>query len=256
MVSETVTVVTGGGSGIGAAVCRMLAAPGQAILVHTGSNRGNAESVAAAVEAAGAKAVVSVQDFSDPRLGAEVIEAARAAFGRVDRVVHVAGTADRRPFGVLDEAGYERGLVAPRAFFHLVTAALPLLRESPAGRVVSVGSFLAHEYRLGDEFLFPATSSAKAALVGLTKSLAMQLAAADITVNCVVPGFIQKDPGRHAALDDAARARVRELVPMRRFRPPGGGCGGDPVPAVGRGGLHYGADAARGWGNRGLRRTI
>ncbi len=220
MAGEAVTVVTGGGSGIGAALCRMLAGPGQAILVHTGSNRGNAERVAADVVAAGARAVVSVHDFSEPRRGAAVIEEALAAFGRVDRVVHLAGTADRRPFGVLDEAGYERGLAGPRAFFHLVTAALPLLRASPAGRVVSAGSFLAHEYRLGEEFLFPATSSAKAALVGLSKSLAMQLAAAGVTVNCVVPGFIQKDPGRHAALDEAARARVRELVPMHRFGRP------------------------------------
>ena len=220
MVAEVVTVVTGGGSGIGAALCRMLAAPGQAILVHTGSNRGNAERVAAEVEATGAKALVSVQDFRQPQRAAEVIEAAQAAFGRVDRLVHLAATADRRPFGVLDAAGYETGLAGPRAFFHLITAALPLLLASPAGRVVSVGSFLAHEYRLGEDFLFPATSSAKAALVGLTKSLAMQLAASGITVNCVVPGFIQKDPGQHAALDDAARARVRELVPMRRFGRP------------------------------------
>lgn len=221
MFDGLVTVVTGAGSGIGAALCRMLAAPGQAILVHTGARRANAEAVAADVEAAGGTARVAVADFGTPEDAADVVEAAHAGFGRVDRVVHLAAFADRRPIGVLDGAGLDRALAAsPRAFFHLVTAALPLLRASPAGRVVSVGSFMAHAYRLGDDFLFPATSSAKAALVGLTKSLAMQLAAEGITVNCVVPGFIQKDLTQHTALDDAARTRVTGIVPMRRFGQP------------------------------------
>ncbi len=218
-VYETVvTVVTGGGAGIGAALCRSLAAPGQAILVHTRANRRNAEAVAGEVETAGGKALVSVHDFREPERAALVIEEARAAFGRVDRIVHLAADPDRRPIGVLDAEGLDAALAAsPRAFFHLITAALPLLRTSPAGRVVTVSSFMAHAFRLGDEFLFPATSSAKAALVGLTKSLAMQLAAERITVNAVVPGFIQKDPGSHSVLDEAAKARVLGVVPMRRY---------------------------------------
>ena len=215
---DPVTIVTGAGSGIGAALCRMLAAPGQAIVVHTGSNRANAEAVAAEVEAAGATALVSVHDFREPERAALVVAEAKEAFGRVDRLVHVAGMADRRPFGTLDAAGYEAALSAiPRAFFHLVTAALPLLRAAPSARVVSVGSFVAHARRLGDDLRFPATASAKAALVSLTKSLAAQLAADRIPVNCVVPGFVRKDPGRHAALDDAARNRALAVIPMGRF---------------------------------------
>jgi len=221
MTERAVTVVTGAGSGIGAALCRMLAGPGEAILVHTGSRRANAEAVTRDVEAAGGAALVVVEDFRAPERADAVIEAARAAWGRIDRVVHLAAFADRRPLGVLDAAGLDQALAAsPRAFFHLITAALPLLRAAPCARVVTVGSFMAHAYRLGEGFLFPATSSAKAALVGLTKSLAMQLAAEGITVNCVVPGFIQKDPTQHTALDDAARARVTNLVPMRRFGQP------------------------------------
>lgn len=216
-----VTVVTGGGSGIGAALCRMIAGPDEAIVVHTGSNRPNAERVAAELAAAGAQTHVAVHDFATPERGRVLIEETVDRFGRLDRLVHLAAYADRRPLGELDAVGYETALAASaRAFFHLATAALPLLRVSPGARVVTVGSFLAHAFRFGGDMLFPATASAKAALVALTKSLAMQLAADGIPVNCVAPGFIQKAAGQHTSLDDAARTRVASLVPMRRFGRP------------------------------------
>ncbi|MGI4954620.1 MAG: SDR family NAD(P)-dependent oxidoreductase, partial [Janthinobacterium lividum] len=101
----TVTVVTGGGSGIGAALCRMIAAPGRAVLVHTGSNRDGAEAVAAELRAAGAEAAVAVQPFGAPGAGGALVADAVARWGRLDQLVHVAGRADRRRFGDLDEAG-------------------------------------------------------------------------------------------------------------------------------------------------------
>ena len=102
----TVTVVTGGGSGIGAALCRRLAAPGQRLLVHTGSRRDKAETLAASLREAGAEVVVCVEPFApDPSRATAVIEAALGAWGAVDRLVHLAGYADRRPVGALDAAG-------------------------------------------------------------------------------------------------------------------------------------------------------
>ncbi len=217
-----VTLVTGGGSGIGAALCRRLAAePGARIVVHTGSRRDKAEAVADELRAAGADALVSVEAFSDPSRAADVVSVAASAWNRLDNVVHLAGFADRRPVGTLDPAGFAASMDANvTAFFHLVTAALPLLRQSPAGRIVAGGSFLAHRVRFGADMLFPATSASKAALAGLVRSLAMQLAPERITVNCIVPGFIAKEAGQHTALDDAARARVAALVPLGRYGRP------------------------------------
>lgn len=218
VMDDCVTVVTGGGSGIGAALCRRLAMPGARLLVHTGSRQEKAEALAGELRASGAEVVVAVAKFDDPARAAGLVRQAEAQWGRVDRVVHLAGFADRRPIGVLDAAGFEASMAANTgAFFHLVTAALPLLRRSGAGRVVAVGSFLGHRARFGPDMLFPATAASKAALVGLVRSLAAQLAPGGVTVNAVVPGFIAKDAGQHAALDDAGRARVAGLVPMGRF---------------------------------------
>ena len=219
--TNRVTLVTGGGSGIGAALCRRLAAPGARLLVHTGHRRDKAEAVAQQLRDAGAEAVVSVEAFADPARAAQVVAAAATAWGQIDSVVHLAGFADRRPVGTLDAAGFDASLNANvTAFFHLVTAALALLRQSPSARIVAAGSFLAHSVRFGADMLFPATSASKAALAGLVRSLAMQLAPDGITVNCIVPGFIAKDAGQHSALDDAARARVAAMVPIGRYGRP------------------------------------
>lgn len=198
----------------------MVAAPGQAILVHTGSNRGGAEAVAAELRIAGAAAAVAVQPFGAPGAGGALVADAVARWGRLDRVVHVAGRADRRPFGVLDEAGFDDAVaVNARSFLNLATAALPHLRAAPAGRVVSTGSFLSNVFRPATGH-FPATAAAKAALVALTRSLAAQLAPNGVTVNCVVPGIIRKAPGRHRAMSDDARARALDAIPLGRLGAP------------------------------------
>ena len=216
----TVTVVTGGGSGIGAALCRMIAGPGRALLVHAGSNQAGAEEVADDVRATGAEAAVAVQPFAAPGAGTALAECAAARWGRLDQVVHVAGRADRRPFGNLDEAGFDEALaVNARSFLNLATAALPYLRAAPAGRVVSTGSFLSDVFRPATGH-FPATAAAKAALVALTRSLAAQLAPHGVTVNCVVPGIIRKAPGRHSAMTEDARAKALAAIPLGRLGAP------------------------------------
>jgi 3-oxoacyl-[acyl-carrier protein] reductase len=218
MSDNKVTLVTGGGSGIGAQLCRRIAGPGETIFVHTGANRANAEAVAAEVRAIGGEAHVLVANFTEPSRAAQVVEAVREESGRLDHLVHLAGYAERKALGELDEASFEKQLSSnARAFFHLATAALPMLKASKNARVVTAGSFLTDVYRLDQDLLFPATAASKAALTALTKSLAMQLAPDGIPVNCVVPGFIQKNPGQHTSLNEATRKKVTGFIPFGRY---------------------------------------
>lgn len=218
----TVTLITGGGSGIGAALARRLAAPGTRLLLHAGRQRHKALGLATELEALGAEIELVAADFADPAEAAGLVRAALDRWGRLDRVVHAAGFADRRPIGTLDAAGFEASLATNvTAFFHLATAALPALRQADAPRIVAVSSFLADRVRFGPDMLFPATTASKAALAGLVRALAMQLAPERIPVNAVVPGFINKDATHHSALDPAARARVTVVVPFGRYGDPG-----------------------------------
>jgi NAD(P)-dependent dehydrogenase (short-subunit alcohol dehydrogenase family) len=198
-----VALVTGAGSGIGAALCRRIAAD-------------NAERVAAAAEASGATTHVALADLAEAGAASRLVEETQARFGRLDHLIHVAGYADRKRFGEQDDAGFERSLATiTKSFFALSSAALPLLQASPCGRVIAVSSFIAHVFRLGGD-TFPASAAAKAGLEGLVRSLAAQLASTGVTVNCIVPGYIKKEPGTHSSLDNAGWQRAIDRIPMGR----------------------------------------
>jgi len=210
-------LVTGAGSGIGAAICRRVAASGINLLVHTGKRRERAAEVAADCTTKGALCQVETGDLAEPATPRRLVAAAVERFGGLDVLIANAGFADKRPLGALDDAGLERSLaVITTGFFRLCDAARPHLLAAHAGRVVAVSSFVAHVFRFDGEG-FPASAAAKAGLEGLARSLAAQFAASGVTVNCVVPGYTRKDDGAHAALDPTGWQRAIARVPLGRL---------------------------------------
>ena len=207
-------LVTGAASGIGAAVCRTLAGPQTAILVHTRRNREAAEAVADQVRAAGGLAEVALGDLADAPVAATLVDAALTHFGSLDVLVSNAGFADRTAFAALTDAGLAASTEAILgAFFRLARSALPHLRTG--GRVIAVSSFVAHAFRT-DVQLFPASAAAKAGLEALIRSLAVELGPIGVTVNAVVPGFIRKDAGAHRAIGAEALAAQLARIPLGR----------------------------------------
>lgn len=217
---RTTILITGAASGIGAAIARTLAAPDRALMLHTGANAAGLDLVAAAARAKGAQVATLTGDLSDPALPAQLVAAAVDRFGALDQLVSNAGRAQRADFDTLSDADLLAAFqTMPLAFFRLVTAALPRLRQSSCGRVVAISSFVAHLHGTNG-MLFPATSAAKAALEALARSLAVQLGPEGVTVNCVAPGFTRKDPSVHAATSGAAMDRAAAITPNRRLGTP------------------------------------
>jgi 3-oxoacyl-[acyl-carrier protein] reductase len=211
-----VILVTGAASGIGAAACRALAAPGAALLVHTRKNRDGAERVAAAAQAAGADVEVALGDLVDATVADALVAQAVTRFGGLDVLVSNAGFADRTPAAELTDAAMAASVEAIQgAFFRLVRAAVPHLKAGHDARVVAVSSFVAHSFRT-DMPVFAASAVAKAGLEALVRALAIELAPAGVTVNSVVPGFIRKDPGAHVAIDPERLRRQLASVPLGR----------------------------------------
>jgi NAD(P)-dependent dehydrogenase (short-subunit alcohol dehydrogenase family) len=218
---DRVILITGAASGIGAALARRLAIPGAGLVLHTRASDEALQRVAAEAEAKGAEVATRLGDLAAPATAALLVAAAEERFGRLDALVANAGFADWTPAGELDDARLEASLQAmPAAFLRMATAALPLLKASGKGRVVAVSTFLAHVFRLADGRVAPASAAAKAAMEGLAKSLAVQLAADRVTVNVVVPGYIRKERGTHTALSDADRSHIAQGIPLGRLGEP------------------------------------
>jgi 3-oxoacyl-[acyl-carrier protein] reductase len=179
-----VAIVTGGGTGIGAAVVRRLAARGVRCVVNYAHSRDEAEALAAEVGGIAVQA-----DISEDAACRALAGAALDAFGRIDFLVNNAGKTKHVNHEDLDglEAEdfldiYRLNTVAP---FQMIRACAPALRESPFGAVVNVAS-VAGVFGHGSSVAYAAS---KGAMIAMTKSLARALAPA-IRVNAVAPGYV------------------------------------------------------------------
>jgi NAD(P)-dependent dehydrogenase (short-subunit alcohol dehydrogenase family) len=213
-----VFLITGASSGIGAATVRALAAPQTALVLHARKNRAGLEKVAATAQAAGAGTLLVEGDLAVPGTATRLVDETTGKFGRLDVAISNAGFADRRPIGEVDRAALDASLSSmTAAFFDLATAAKPwLLKAGAGGRLIGVSSFVAHAFGRGI-MTFPVSAAAKAGLEALSRALAVDLAPSGVTVNCVAPGFIEKDADAHAAVPRERMEKVAEGIPMRRY---------------------------------------
>jgi NAD(P)-dependent dehydrogenase (short-subunit alcohol dehydrogenase family) len=218
-----VSIITGGGAGIGAAVARRLAAPGQGLMLHgqgaDDAGRERLAAVAAECRQAGAEVSFHCGDLAVAGAASELVGTTRAAFGPIDALVHAAGFADKRSFRDLPREGLDRAYaVIAGAFHELASAALPDLLRDGQSRVVAISSFGAHRFVTGGTF--PASAAAKAALEALVRCLAIELAPVGGTANVVSPGYTRKDPGRLGSLDPAAWQIAAKANPLQRLAEP------------------------------------
>ena len=210
-------IVTGSGSGIGAQACRRLAAKGVGIVIHARRNRDGCENLAKELSGHGVKTAIVMGDLADPQTAARLVETAVDAFGGLDVLIHNAGFGKSIPFGVADLALLNHvHAVITGGFFNLVTAGLEYLKAAgPKGRIIATSSLGAHVFR-NDLPVVPTSAAAKSALESLVKSLAIQLASTGVTVNAVVPGFIERDSYEESTLTPGMWATLNGLIPMRR----------------------------------------
>ena len=217
---QRVILITGAGSGIGAACARRLAAPGTAVLLHTRRNAEGLERVAATVRDAGATVATMLGDIADPAVPAALVARAVAEFGALDVVVTAAGFADRTPFAEADDAVFQKSIDGVLwGFIRTARAALPHLAQGEDPRIVAISSFVAHVFRT-DVSTFPASAAAKGAVEAVMRALAVEAARSGITVNAVSPGYTRKDPGAHAALSAAQWEAVMAKIPLGRLGTP------------------------------------
>lgn len=210
---DRVAIVTGGGSGIGAAAARRLAREGQWVAV-VGRRPERLAEVVEETAAAGGRAFPLPADLGEREAPWQVVDAVLEHTRRLDVIVNNAASFRLEPFEDFTLDTFDDHLaVNVRAPYFLVQAALPALRASPAAVVVNVSSAAAAMYRRR-QTLYGLT---KAAIEHLTRNLAAELAPDRIRVNCVRPGPVATEIHTGAVADPEARlAELGRLVPLGR----------------------------------------
>ncbi|HEY8606745.1 MAG TPA: SDR family oxidoreductase [Noviherbaspirillum sp.] len=187
ILAEKAAIVTGGGTGIGRAISRLLARHGAQVAIAYSRSADDAASTVREIIDAGGRAVAMRVDVARDAEVVRMMDEVRAAFGRLDYLVNNAGITHQLPFADLDairdDMWDELFSVNVRGAFQCSRAAAPHLRMNPGSAILNIGS-IAGETGYGSSLPYAVS---KAAMHGLTKSLARALAPR-IRVNCLAPG--------------------------------------------------------------------
>lgn len=208
-------IVTGGSRGIGRAICLELAADGANVVFCYAGNEGAAKETARAVESLGANALAVRCDVSDAEQVDALVKAARETFGRIDILVNNAGITRDNLAVRMSEADFDAVIDANlKGTFLCMKAVSRWMVKQRYGRIVNLSSVVGLRGNAGQVNY----AASKAGVVGMTKSLAKELASRGVTVNAVAPGFIETD--MTAALSKSARAAAEGSIPMNRLGAP------------------------------------
>lgn len=210
-----VALVTGAGSGIGAATARLLAARGMRVVVNYLRSGAAAEEVVAGIEAAGGQAMAVQADVREAAAVESMVEQVQAAWGGVDVLVHSALTPYAvKPFRDMtwEELGGKLDSEL-RAAFAVTKAVLPAMTEQGWGRIIYLGTGLSRRPREG----MIALGTAKAALAQFARYLAQELGPRGITVNIVEPGPVEDTRSAAAVIDEENKRRQVAATPLGRL---------------------------------------
>jgi 3-oxoacyl-[acyl-carrier protein] reductase len=207
-----VALVTGASRGIGRAIAERLAAEGALVVINYVQNQAAAESAKAAIESAGGRADLARFDIAN---GAEVTSAIakiQEQHGKIDILVNNAGLAIDNLLLRLKEEEWDQVLgVNLKGVFLCTKAVTRSMLRQRSGRIINLTSVVAQTGNPGQS----AYTAAKAGVIGLTKTMAKELASRSITVNAVAPGFIETD--MTGTLPEEVKTGYLSLIPVGRW---------------------------------------
>lgn len=207
-----VALVTGASRGIGAEVARRLAAEGASVAINYAGSEAAAAEVAAACREAGCTAAVFRADVSDPEAADRLVTEAAAQLGGLDIVVNNAGITRDGPLVRMSDANWNDVIATNlTGAFSVTRSAARFMMKARSGSIVNVSSVIGLVGNAGQVNY----AAAKAGLIGLTKSVARELATRNVRCNAVAPGFIETD--MTASLSEPVREAASAQIAMRRF---------------------------------------
>ena len=212
---DRVALVTGGGTGIGAAVAKRLAQEGARVVI-CGRRAELLENVVKTIRSSGGEAHAAPTDLIDPKNVTALVEDTVARHGRLDVLVNNAVQMVIKPVLEMTVEEWRKSLgVALEAVFVAVKAALPFMTAAGRGAIVNISSLAAH---MSDSGL-GGYSAAKAGLESFTRAVAIEVAKDGVRVNSLCLGMIATEQGG-SAFEGEARAAMESIIPLGRFGKP------------------------------------
>jgi 3-oxoacyl-[acyl-carrier protein] reductase len=211
MTEKRIAIVTGGSRGIGAAIVQKLARDGCHV-VAVARNIDKLNEIVAGITDSGGSAEALSCDVADAKALAAAIEKVSDAHGRIDVLVNNAGITKDGLFLRMDDEDFDSVISTNlKSAFVATRAAARYIMRSKAGRIINIGSVAGVVGNAGQANY----AASKAGLIGLSKSVAKELAGKGVTVNVIAPGFITTD--MTDVLNDKIKETVKTMIPLRRF---------------------------------------
>lgn len=206
-------LITGASRGIGRAIALYLAPMGYDLVLHYNSNKQAAEDTKQAVESFGGHARILSFDIANRLETESVLNADIAENGVYYGVICNAGINDDAPFPVMSGDSWDRVLHTNLDGFYNVLhpIVMPMISARSAGRIIALSSISGVMGNRGQVNY----AASKAGIIGAVKSLAIELAKRDITVNCIAPGVIETDMTAELPIEE-----IKKMIPMRRMGTP------------------------------------
>ncbi len=213
--SEKIALVTGASGGIGRAIAVALAGAGAYVYVNYNGSQGKAEETVRLIEEKGGQGEIckfNVGDFEETNKAVSDIIAAK---GRLDILINNAGITKDGLMMMMTEAQFDDVInINLKGAFNTIKAATKTMVKQRSGRIINITSVSGVMGNAGQANY----SASKAGMIGLTKSMARELASRNITVNAVAPGFIETE--MTAVLSDTVKEAAVKQIPVGRFGQP------------------------------------
>ncbi len=216
MFAGRVGIVTGGTRGIGRAITLELAKRGADVAFNYAQSADAAESLKSELESLGVRALSVQCDVANTEAAAEMVKQVKDTFGRIDFLINNAGVTRDNLILRMKEDDWDQVLNTNlKGAWNFAKAALRvMLRQDTGGSILNISS-ISGEVGMPGQSNY---SASKAGMVGLTKSLAKEVASRKVTVNALALGMVATDMA--GKLDETDQAKIREQIPLGRFAEP------------------------------------
>ncbi len=210
-----VAVVTGGSRGIGASIAKQLGKEGATVVINYNHSQDQADAVVEEIKSMGSAAVALQADISEAEATKVFIEKVLADFKKIDILVNNAGITRDRTFKKMSFDEWHKVIDTNlSSAFNTCKIALPAMLDQKYGRIINISSVIGQSGGFGQTNY----ASAKAGLIGFTKSLALETARGGVTVNAICPGFIATE--MVGEMPENVREAIIAQVPMKKLGEP------------------------------------